>query len=33
MIIVYLTLYKFFTPVLAGGLSLEFEWQQVLSDI
>ena len=24
---------KFFTPMLAGGLSLESEWQQVLSGL
>ena len=27
----YLTSCKFFTPVLSGGLSLEFKWQQISS--
>ena len=29
----YFTFYKFFTPVLAGDLSLESEWQQVSSSV
>ena len=28
----YLLLWEFFTPVLANGFSLEFEWQQVFSN-
>ena len=31
--IIILLLWKFFTPALADGPSLEFEWQQVFSSL
>ena len=32
-VLVIIIHWEFFTPVFARGFSLEFEWQQVLSDI